>query len=308
MKFSAFGDDRFTDAVVKCGGQTWNVHRVIVCRESEWFAKALCGNFTEASTRVIEIHDFEPTNVEKVLRYIYSGEDPAAKLSPGESTYSIQLIGLYQSADYFVIGLHDKALGHLQRYLENVARDVQHRYLSKVTGFKTDKKRMKLFEDCELSNVICGAAVAFEYGLDRDDVLQKAFTSFVNATCYIALADCHFIRRMGEAADFAVAILQERHQHGGWLPMSRYAPKECEVCQEKPEVIFGQRGDRYARIWTRNAEVLGRCSRCQDKLDEQRREEVRVKKAAASASAAVAADEAEAAPAVAGDGAMVGGD
>ncbi|KAK8131592.1 hypothetical protein PG984_008030 [Apiospora sp. TS-2023a] len=308
MKYSAFGDDRFTDAIVKCGGQTWDVHRVIVCRESEWFAKALCGNFTEASTRVIEIRDIKPSDVEKVLRYIYTGEDPAANIPPGESMYTTQLIDLYQLADYFVIGLRDKALEHLQRYLENLARDVQHRYLSKVTGFKTDKKRMKLFEDYELSNVICGAAVAFGYGLDRDDVLQQAFTHFVNATCYIALADCHFIRRISEAPGFAVAILQERQQHGGWLPMSRYAPKECEECKEKHEIIFGQRVDRYARIWTRNAEVLGRCSRCQDKLDEQRREEVRIKKAAASATAAAAADEAEAASAVAGDAAVVGDD
>lgn len=86
MKYSAFGDDRFTDAIVKCGRQTWNVHRVILCRESEWFAKALCGNFTEASTRVIEIHDIDPSDVERVLRYIYSGGEPThtcAVLVPG---------------------------------------------------------------------------------------------------------------------------------------------------------------------------------------------------------------------------------
>lgn len=197
------------------------------------------------------------------------------------------MIGLYQLADYFAIALRDKAIEHLQRYLETVAKDVQHRYLTKVTGLKTDKKRMKLFEDCELSNVISGAAVDFQYGLDKDDVLQKVFTSFVNASCYIALADCRFIRRMGEAPDFAVAILQERHQHGGWLPMMRYAPKECEVCKENNEAIFDQRGDRYARIWMRNAEVLGRCSRCHDRVNEQRKEEVRAKKAAASGTAAV---------------------
>ncbi|KAK8018762.1 hypothetical protein PG991_007952 [Apiospora marii] len=298
MKYSAFGDDRFTDAVVKCGGQTWNVHRVIVCRESEWFEKALGGNFIEASNRVIEFSDdfhFEPS------------DDPAANISPEESTYASQLVGLYELADYFAIGFRDQALEYLQQYLEKVARDAQHRYLSKVTGFKSDKKRMKVFEDCELSNVICGASAAFRYGLDRDDVLQKAFTSFVNATCYLALTDCNFIRRMGEASDFAVAILQERHQHGGWLPVARYAPKECEVCKEKLEAIFDQRGDRYARIWMRNAEVLGRCSRCQDNLEEQRRDEFRAKKAAASTTAATAADEVEAAPAVADDGANVGG-
>ena len=160
---------------------------------------------------------------------------------------------------------------------------------------------MKLFEDCELSNVMCGAAAAFLYGLDRNDVVQKAFTDFVNASCYIVLADCHFIRRMGEALNFAVAILQERHRHGGWLPMARYAPKECEVCKGNLEAIFDQRGDWFARIWTRNAEVLGRCSRCQDNLGEHRKEEFRAKKAAASGTAIAAAGEDEAAPAVAGD-------
>ncbi|KAK8045430.1 hypothetical protein PG993_005454 [Apiospora rasikravindrae] len=285
--YSAFGSDPFTDAVVKCDGQTWPVHRVIVCRESEWFARAFCGNFTEATTRVVEIHDIDPSDVEKVLRYIYydselpvlvsgglfglltvarSPEDPAANLSPEKSTYTSQLIALYRLADYFAITLRDEVRARLQLYLTTVAQAIQHRYMTKVTGFKTDKKRMKLFEPHELDNVLCGAADAFQYGLDQDDPLQRAFTAFVNDTCYIALADAHFIRRLGESPDFAVSILQERHLHGGWLTTARYAPADCEGCREGREAVLGERGDRYARIWTRNAEILGRCGRCQGEV------------------------------------------
>ncbi|KAK8085378.1 hypothetical protein PG997_006649 [Apiospora hydei] len=302
MKYSAIGSDRFTDAVVKCDGQTWPIHRVIVCRESEWFAKAFCGNFKEATTQEIDIHDIDPSDVEKVLRYIYydgelsgldSGgliglltlarapEDPAANISPEEPTYASQLIALYRLADYFAIALRDEVLARLQRYLTTVARDVQHRYLAKVTGFKTDKKRMQLFEPRELDSVLRGAADAFRYGLDKDDALQRAFTAFVNDTCYIALAGAHFIRRVGKAPDFAVAILQERHLHGGWPPTARYAPAECEVCREGREAIFGGAGigtqgsgRGMRRFWAG--------SRCQGKLDEHRREEARAKKMAAA--------------------------
>lgn len=39
---------------VKCGGREWKLHRCIICIESIYFEKALCGNF---KVRIYEVKE-----------------------------------------------------------------------------------------------------------------------------------------------------------------------------------------------------------------------------------------------------------
>lgn len=43
---SLWGDTQFSDASIAIGGHNWKVHRWVICRQSEYFMRALEGAFT----------------------------------------------------------------------------------------------------------------------------------------------------------------------------------------------------------------------------------------------------------------------
>ncbi|KAL7660007.1 hypothetical protein ACMYSQ_002896 [Aspergillus niger] len=63
----------YSDVEIKCHSSTFKVHRCIICPQSEFFEKALCGEFQEAKTNVVTIHD-DPTIVKKMIDYFYRGD------------------------------------------------------------------------------------------------------------------------------------------------------------------------------------------------------------------------------------------
>jgi len=66
---------RFTDAIITCQGQRFEVHRVVLGSRSPVLA-AMFGQegMREGSERHIEVRDSEPEMVEAMLRYMYIGE------------------------------------------------------------------------------------------------------------------------------------------------------------------------------------------------------------------------------------------
>ena len=43
--YRTWENGKFTDAVVKCAGEEWKVHRIILASHSEFFAKCFGGQF-----------------------------------------------------------------------------------------------------------------------------------------------------------------------------------------------------------------------------------------------------------------------
>mmetsp|Transcript_9709 Transcript_9709/g.27665 ORF Transcript_9709/g.27665 Transcript_9709/m.27665 type:complete len:167 (-) Transcript_9709:8-508(-) len=66
---------RFTDAVVRCQGQCFQVHRAVLgARSPVMEAMFAQEGLREGSERAIDIADTEPDVVEAMLRYMYIGE------------------------------------------------------------------------------------------------------------------------------------------------------------------------------------------------------------------------------------------
>lgn len=58
--FSRFQDKKgtgeFTDVVVTTASGDWHLHSLLLARKSEFFYRALAGDFTESRSRKIELH------------------------------------------------------------------------------------------------------------------------------------------------------------------------------------------------------------------------------------------------------------
>ncbi|RSL61090.1 hypothetical protein CEP53_005221 [Fusarium sp. AF-6] len=67
-----FNQDTLSDLSVICDGQTFKVHRLILCAHSKYFFKQLNGPWKESSEQVINIQDFEISVVKAMLHFMYN--------------------------------------------------------------------------------------------------------------------------------------------------------------------------------------------------------------------------------------------
>ncbi|KAI0485309.1 hypothetical protein GGR56DRAFT_669787 [Xylariaceae sp. FL0804] len=61
---------------IKCGERTWKLHKAILCNRCKWFETALGGSFKEATSGIVTIENFQPDQIELLIKYIYTGELP----------------------------------------------------------------------------------------------------------------------------------------------------------------------------------------------------------------------------------------
>ncbi|KAH8787905.1 hypothetical protein F5883DRAFT_707030 [Diaporthe sp. PMI_573] len=94
---SSWDEDAFADATIIMGQKKWRVHRVIICKQSQYFKKALEGHFMEAKTKTINLtgSSFLEEEVDGLLKYLYTRQ-----LSPRQSVNPIRT---YVVADYFQV-------------------------------------------------------------------------------------------------------------------------------------------------------------------------------------------------------------
>ncbi|KAM6516975.1 hypothetical protein FSOLCH5_007923 [Fusarium solani] len=69
---SYFNQSILSDLSVTCDGQTFKVHRLILCAHSKYFSKQLNGPWKESSEQVINIQDFDVGVVEAMLHFMYN--------------------------------------------------------------------------------------------------------------------------------------------------------------------------------------------------------------------------------------------
>ena len=68
-----FNDQSTSDFVVECQNEKFHVHKIILKDQSEYFEAILRNDCLENKENKLRIDDFEPEDVEALLRYIYNG-------------------------------------------------------------------------------------------------------------------------------------------------------------------------------------------------------------------------------------------
>ncbi|KAF5601980.1 ARM repeat protein [Fusarium subglutinans] len=94
-----FNNPSLSDAVIKCGGQDFAVHSLVLFCHSKYFKKQLDGPWKESSERVIEIMDFDPAVVKAMTVFFYSFDYE----SPTDSSAMTFHAKVYQIADKYDI-------------------------------------------------------------------------------------------------------------------------------------------------------------------------------------------------------------
>ncbi|KAF2767496.1 hypothetical protein EJ03DRAFT_329128 [Teratosphaeria nubilosa] len=64
---------KYTDFTIVCGGQEFNVDKVIICSESQVFEKEIEHHMQESSTNRVLHKEFDATTVDRMLDFIYKG-------------------------------------------------------------------------------------------------------------------------------------------------------------------------------------------------------------------------------------------
>ncbi|KAF1345126.1 hypothetical protein BDV97DRAFT_401738 [Delphinella strobiligena] len=116
---SLYDGPLFSDVKIKFGGQIFNGHKAILCKESKHFHKALTGGFEEAQSGIIDLStDEDPHAVRAMLRHIYGLEYIAIE---ERSDIALQA-AIFDLADkYDVVTLRQRIVKKLpERFMDKV--------------------------------------------------------------------------------------------------------------------------------------------------------------------------------------------
>eukprot|EP00928_Gymnodinium_smaydae_P004455 TRINITY_DN11513_c0_g2_i1.p1 TRINITY_DN11513_c0_g2~~TRINITY_DN11513_c0_g2_i1.p1 ORF type:complete len:352 (+),score=16.59 TRINITY_DN11513_c0_g2_i1:78-1133(+) len=115
----------FTDAVIKCGSVSHQVHRAVLCAASPVFQRAFAGEFRESQEACYEVKNVQPAAVEALLRYIYTGAIPAeANEDVLELSIQYELLDLCREvACFFLFGL---SLDNVRARVAALRRHAEH--------------------------------------------------------------------------------------------------------------------------------------------------------------------------------------
>ncbi|RMY65719.1 hypothetical protein D0863_08926 [Hortaea werneckii] len=110
-----FETGEYADMTITCSGRTWQVHKVVVCSQVPFFAKAVTGKFKikdmtpslilhqESRDSCIDLVDDDPSAVDAMLRWLYYGTFQVEKSKPPPMSPMLFLAKTYKIADKYLL-------------------------------------------------------------------------------------------------------------------------------------------------------------------------------------------------------------
>ncbi|KAF5615979.1 kelch 8 [Fusarium sp. NRRL 25303] len=118
-----------SDVVIRCEGQEFTVHSLVLFCHSDYFKRQLTGPWKESKDKIIEIADFDKDVVEAMLRFVYSFN----YFIPPNTSPLIFHAKVYQIGDkYGIETLKNQSLNNFKRVVEG--SEVTTEYASDLAG------------------------------------------------------------------------------------------------------------------------------------------------------------------------------
>ncbi|KAG8157843.1 hypothetical protein KVR01_012505 [Diaporthe batatas] len=241
------------DVEVKCGGQTWKLHKTILCTRSVWFNKALTGVFKESETGVVALQEQERCDIDCFLKFIYTGSIDLQKSYPGDDAL-VALLRVWKTADYLVHApLRDLAVRGTSSHAREHAQSLCTAFPGENHVEDTEKiiesslnPAISLLYSEEMGSlkktflpIYMSMAIASVHGLSN----SKAFGSL--------LRDCPEF-----AADWATELMRGFRQLKPVSPGR--AAGRCNQCGE----MMGGKGTVDTLKWVRDEYLMVVCDQC----------------------------------------------
>ncbi|KAK3676934.1 hypothetical protein LTR78_003139 [Recurvomyces mirabilis] len=68
----AYKDKEYADLEIICADKTWKAHKLVLCKQSDFFKKACSGDFKEGKQNKIELPDDDKQAVDAILAFLYT--------------------------------------------------------------------------------------------------------------------------------------------------------------------------------------------------------------------------------------------
>ncbi|KAF2488505.1 hypothetical protein BU16DRAFT_228555 [Lophium mytilinum] len=97
----------YSDLEIRCNETRYAVHRIVLCSQVKFFENACNGEFEEAKDRIVDLSHEDPTAVQSMIQFAYTGD---YSLDDGTENEMLQHVAVYAfSSEYDFSSLGDLA-------------------------------------------------------------------------------------------------------------------------------------------------------------------------------------------------------
>ncbi|PNP76091.1 hypothetical protein FNYG_10649 [Fusarium nygamai] len=202
-----------SDVVIRCQGQEFAVHSLVLFCHSDYFKKQLTGPWKENENKTIEIKDFDANIVEAMLRFVYFFDYDV----PSNTRTMIFHAQVYQIGDkYGIEPLKKQAVNKFERVVNEAEVDA---------GFASNL--------ADTISIVYNTTPSGDRGL-RDIVVQSSCTHFE----YL-ISETSFKEALGMNGDFSADLVSLINEN--W---EKYCYCKCLLCKATFKLRIDSPGDQ----------------------------------------------------------------
>ncbi|KAK0610672.1 hypothetical protein B0T17DRAFT_121324 [Bombardia bombarda] len=170
-------DGSFADAKIVCMKREWNVHKTMLVPRSKFFAKAFSPDNAQCANGTVALHDYDPEEIDDLLRFIYSGSLDMEKFSLDKGSFQVYAKLFNLGENFLLATLADDALSMLGQFCDQKLAQICSFDLSKSGTEGVVKEDVGISKEY-MDDLTKAIHIAYE-GIGISTRLQRLLAAFV---------------------------------------------------------------------------------------------------------------------------------